>query len=78
MESYNNKQQEERIGLEVLCRYRYIAKWQLIKKLEGLPPSNHIVILTKMAFLKVLTFTKDFIDNTEFNKCHSQLVAALK
>ena len=29
----------------------------------------------KLAFLKYLSFTKDFTDNTEFNKCHSQLEA---
>ena len=27
----------------------------------------------KLAFLKDLIFTKDFTDNTEFNKCHSRL-----
>ena len=26
-----------------------------------------------MAFLKALTFTKDFTDDTDFNKCRSQL-----
>ena len=32
-------------GLEVPCRYRFVAKWRLIKKLEGLlqKPSHRIV-----------------------------------
>ena len=32
----------------------------------------------KLAFLKALTLTKDFTDNTEFNKYRSRLVATLE
>ena len=41
-------------------------------------PNHRIVNLIKRAFLKALTFTKDFTENTEFNKCRSRLVAALE
>ena len=36
------------------------------------------VNLMKLAFLKALANTKDFIENTELNKRHSGLVAALE
>ena len=42
------------------------------------PHHNSLLILQKRYFLKVLTCTKDFTDNTECNKCHCQLVASLK
>ena len=62
-------------GLEVPCRYRFEAKQRLIK-LEGLlqpqvTASQFFVNLMKLAFLKALTITKYFTDNTEFNKHRS-------
>ena len=42
------------------------------------PHHNSLLILQKWHFLKVLTFTKDFTDNTECNKHHCQLVASFK
>jgi len=66
----------------VLCRYRFVAKQRLIK-LEGLlqtqvTASQFFVNLIKLAFLEAVTITKDFTDNTEFNKRRSQLVATLE
>ena len=40
--------------------------------------SQFFVNLTKLAFLKALTITKDFTENTELNKRRSRLVAALE
>ena len=55
----------------------FVAKWRLIKKLEGLlqTKSLHRNSFLILAFLEAFTFTKDF---TEFNKCCSQLVATLE
>ena len=68
--------------LEVPCRYHFVAKRRLIK-LKCLPQnqvitSQFFINLIKLAFLKALTITKDFTENTEFNKCRSRLVAPLK
>ena len=67
---------------EVPCRYRFVAKRQLIKP-EGLlqnqvTTSQFFVNLIKLAFLNALTITKDFTENPEFNKRNSQLVAAVE
>ena len=69
-------------GLEVPCRYSFVAKRQLIK-LKGLlqnqaTASQFFVHLIKLAFLNALTITKDFNENPEFNKRRSRLVAALE
>ena len=55
----------------------FVAKWRLIKKLEGLlqTKSLHRNSFLILAFLEAFTFTKDF---TEFNKCCSQFVATLE
>ena len=60
-------------------RYRFEAKRQLIK-LEGLlqtqvTASRFFVNLMKLAFLKALTITKYFTDNTEFKKRKLNCVA---
>ena len=78
--SHWKKKTRKRIGGAV--RYRFVAKRQLIKKLEGLFKNQvsamwFFVKLLKLAFLKVLTFMKDFPDNTEFNKHHFWLVSTL-
>ena len=66
-------------GLEVPCKYRFVAMWRLIK-LEGLlqnqvTASQFFVSLIKLPFLNALTITKDFKENPEFNKHCSPLVA---
>ena len=38
--SIEHEELQEQIGLEVLCRYYYVAKQRLIKKLEDLPPTQ--------------------------------------
>ena len=45
-------------GLEVPCRYRFVAKRRLIKL-------NYNSSLLKLAFLKALTIAKKFTENTE-------------
>ena len=57
-------------GWEVPCRYRFVAKWRLLKKLEGL--------LQNQVTAPYNYFFGFFTDNTEFNKRRSQLVAALE
>ena len=58
--------------MEVPCRYRFVAKRWLIKKLEGLLQNQvttlqFFVNVIELAFLNALEITKDFTANTEFN-----------
>ena len=52
-------------GLEVPRRYRFVAKQRLIK-LEGWLQNQVTASKLKLVFLKALTITRDFTDNTEF------------
>ena len=59
------------------CRYHFVAKRRLIKKLEGLLQNQVTAsqFFIKLAFLKALTIMKDSTDNTEFNKRRSRIEA---
>ena len=63
------------------CRYRFVAKRQLIK-LEGLLQNQVTTSQFFVNFLNALTimkgFMKDFTEDPEFNKPCSRLVAALE
>ena len=54
----------------------------LLHSTEALHGNINVLIMCKelnfikLAFLKDITFTKDFTDTTEFNKCRSQIEAA--
>ena len=64
----------------MIPRACYRLHWQVLGKATADQETEKTksplrVNLIKLAFLKALTFMKDFTDNTEFNKYCSQLVA---
>ena len=75
---------EENEGTDWRCRVGTALKqsgswsiWKVCFKPKS-PHRNSSLILWNWLFLKALTITKYFTDNTEFNKRRSQLVAALE
>jgi len=71
------------IGTKTHAVQRSFQAWRAIIVLECLFQNQitalqFFVNLMKLAFLKALANTKDFIENTELNKRHSGLVAALE
>ena len=60
---------------QLRCGHR---AWPMFKLKSGAAMAAPAAPMLPPLFSKPFTNTKDFTDNTKFNKCRSQLVAALE